>query len=290
MTTTYDATVRHTGLAFGESPRWHAGRLWFSDFYRHGVFSLGDDGERAELTVEGQPSGFGWQPDGTMLVVSMIDRRVLAVTPDGETRVHADIAGYCGYWANDMAVGPDGTAYVGNFGFDLDTWMDDGTPTPPSATNLVVLAPDGAVRQVVDDVLFPNGTVLTEDGRTLILAETLARRLTAFDVAADGTLHDRRVFAELKGPVFPDGICLDAEGQVWVATAHSPECLRIAEGGEVTAKVVTQKTTYACMLGGDNRTTLFVITAPTSHRGIARTTLDGQIESVEVEVRGAGYP
>ena len=125
MPTTYTAKVRHTGLSFGEAPRWHGGRLWYSDFYRHGVFSLGDDGERLELTVATQPSGLGWQPDGTLLVVSMTDHVVLAVGADGVARPHADISEYCGYWANDMVVAADGTAYVGNFGFDLDTWVEE---------------------------------------------------------------------------------------------------------------------------------------------------------------------
>jgi sugar lactone lactonase YvrE len=290
VTTTYDAKVVHTGLSFGEAPRWHDGRLWYSDFYRHGVFSLGADGERLELSVETQPSGLGWQPDGTLLVVSMTDTTVLAVAPDGTVRVHADISAYCGFWANDLVVGADGTAYVGNFGFDLDAWLAAGMTTEPTATNVVVLAPDGAVRQVVGDILFPNGTVLSPDGRTLIVAETLASRLVAFDVADDGTLSNRRTFAQLEGAVYPDGICLDAEGQIWIATAFTPECLRIAEGGEVTARVTTEKTTFACMLGGDDRSTLYLVTAPTSNHELAASARDGQIEAVVVDVPGAGRP
>jgi sugar lactone lactonase YvrE len=290
MTTTYDAKVIHTGLTFGESPRWHDGRLWFSDFYRHGVFSLGDDGERLELTVEAQPSGFGWQPDGTLLVVSMVDRRVLAVAPDGTQRVHAELAEYFGHWANELAVRHDGTAYVGNFGFDLDAWIDGGRATPPEPANLVVLAPDGTVLQVVGDLRFPNGTALSADGRTLILAETLAARLTAFDVAGDGTLSGRRVFAKLPRGSSADGICLDADGQVWVATASTSECLRVAEGGEVTATVGTHKTTFACVLGGDARSTLYVMTASTFHHAHAAGARDAQIEAATVDVPGAGFP
>jgi sugar lactone lactonase YvrE len=295
MTTTYTSTVRHRGLSFGEGPRWHDGRLWFSDFYRHGVYSLGDDGERLELTVTTQPSGLGWQPDGTLLVVSMTDHVVLAVGPDKVARRHADLSAHCGYWANDMVVAADGTAYVGNFGFDLDTWIEglssraEGEPIPPTATaSVVVIAPDGTIVQAVDEQHFPNGMVLTEDGGTLIVAETLARRLTAYDVAADGQLSSRRVFAELHTP--PDGICLDQEGQVWVANPLAPECLRIAEGGEVTATVTTDRACFACMLGGEGRRTLYLMTALSSAAKVASTTRDAQVESVIVDVPGAGLP
>lgn len=290
MTATYDAKVHHRGLSFGEAPRWHGDRLWFSDFYRHGVFSLGDDGERLELEVATQPSGLGWMADGTLLVVSMTDHRVLAVGVDGTTREHADISRYCGYWANDLTVGDDGTAYVGNFGFDLDTWIEEGMTTSPLATNLVAIASDGSVLQVVDEMQFPNGMVITPDGTTLIVAETLAQRLTAFDVSSDGSLSNRRTFAQLEGTVFPDGICLDADGEVWVATAFTPECLRIHEGGEVTARVVTEKTCFACMLGGEDRRTLFAVTASTSNAKAASKGRDGQIEAATVDVPGAGLP
>jgi sugar lactone lactonase YvrE len=295
MPTTYTPTVRHTGLSFGEAPRWHGGRLWFSDFYRHGVFSLGEDGERLELTVEGQPSGLGWQPDGTLLVVSMTDHVILAVGADGTAREHADISAYCGYWANDMVVAADGTAYVGNFGFDLDSWMEslgslpEGAPIPPTAsTSLVVIAPDGRVTQAVDDQHFPNGMVLGADGTTLIVGESLARRLTAYDVAADGTLSNRRVFAQLEVP--PDGICLDEEGQVWVANPLAPQCLRVAEGGEVTAVVTTERHCFACMLGGVDRRTLYLMTGLDSAAKVASVTRDAQIESAVVDVPGAGLP
>jgi sugar lactone lactonase YvrE len=294
--TEYEATVRHTGLSFGEAPRWHDGRLWYSDFFRHAVCSLGDDGERVEHELAAQPSGLGWLDDGTLLVVSMTDQRVLAVGRNGEVRTHADIAEHCGYWANDMVVAVDGTAYVGNFGFDLDAWLDgvqrrpEGAEVPrPPTTVLVVLAPDGSVRQLVEDLAFPNGVVLSEDGRTLIVAETMGGRLTAFDVAVDGTCSGRRTFAQLRGPV-PDGICLDAEGQVWMANALAPECLRVAEGGEVTARVATSQTSFACMLGGADRCTLFAMTAPTSTASAAAGTRDARVEAARVDVPGAGRP
>lgn len=286
---TATATVVHEGLSFGEAPRWHEGRLWFSDFYRHGVYSLGVDGERCELAVDGQPSGLGWQPDGTLLVVSMTDHRVLAWRGTGAPRQHADLSAHCGYWANDLTVGADGTAYAGNFGFDLDAWLQDPDRGPMRTANVVVLAPDGTIRQVVPDLSFPNGMVQSDDGRTLVVAETMAQRLTAFDVADDGTLSGRRTFAELRGS-FPDGICLDARGDVWVATAIRPELLRVREGGEVTGRVATSRTAFACMLGGEDRTTLFALTAPTSTASIASGRLDGLVESAVVDVAGAGRP
>jgi sugar lactone lactonase YvrE len=299
MVTTYPTTVRHTGLAFGEAPRWHEGRLWFSDFFRHGVYSLGDDGERLEVALahDAQPSGLGWRSDGTLLIVSMTDQVVLAVGADGVPRAHADVSEHCGYWANDMVVAPDGTAYVANFGFDIDLWLEQLADPPPEGaprlsprtTALIVVAPDGAILQVTGDLKFPNGMVLSEDGRTLVLAETTGSQLSAFDVAPDGMLSNHRPFATLPG-VAPDGICLDAEGQVWVANAMAPQCLRVAEGGEVTASVTTEKNCYACMLGGEDRTTLFLMTATTSTPKVASVARDAQIEVATVAVPGAGLP
>jgi sugar lactone lactonase YvrE len=293
--TTYTTTIRHTGLTFGEAPRWHDGRLWFSDFHRHGVFSLGDDGERLEHGFDAQPSGLGWQPDGTLLVVSMIDHRVLAVAPDGSVSTLADLSAHATFLSNDMVVSGDGSAYVGNFGYDIDAFLaEHGTrgvvePPGPPTTTIVALAPDGSVRQVVDDLSFPNGMVLTEDGATLIVAETTRLRLTAFAVSTDGTLSDRRVFAQLDG-VFPDGICLDADGQVWVANANGRECLRVRDGGEVTDRVETTTHSYACMLGGDDRRTLYVMTAPSSVAAVVSVTHDALIETASVDVPGAGLP
>jgi len=297
MASAHTARIIREGLRFGEAPRWHEGRLWFSDFYRHGVFSMAFDGtdERLELTVPGQPSGIGWMPDGSMLVVSMTDHTVLRWSPGTEPTPHASLEAFCGYWANDLVVSTDGTAYVGNFGFDLDTFLEthgvEGVLTPPGppTTNLVVLAPDGSVLQVVPDMAFPNGMVLDPSGTALIVAETMAMRLTRFDVAADGTLSNRRSFADLE-LVAADGICLDAEGQVWVANALAPEAVRIAEGGAVTARVSTSQTCFACMLGGEGRLSLYLMTAPTSTARRAASALDGRIEVAEVPVGGAGRP
>ncbi len=290
----YHTRVIHDGLAFGEAPRWHEGRLWFSDFYRHGVFSIDPEGrgERREFVVPGQPSGLGWAPDGALLAVSMTDQRLLRL--DADVTVVADLRPYCTFWANDLVVSQRGYAYVGNFGFDLDQRLAERGPTglmdpPPPTTTLVVVDLAGNVVQVVDDLAFPNGAVITPDGATLVVAETMAARLSAFTIAPDGTLHDRREWAALPR-VAPDGICLDVEGQIWVANARAPECLRVHEGGEVSARAVTTQTAYACALGGDDRRTLYVMSAPSSNRFSIGTTTRATIESCRVDAPGAGLP
>jgi sugar lactone lactonase YvrE len=290
----YGAHPVRDGLTFGEGPRWHDERLWYSDFYRHAIFSTHDGtDERLELMVPNQPSGLGWLPDGDLLFVSMTDQRVMRRHDDASV-LYCDISAYCGFWANDMVVSPTGYAYVGNFGFDLDLTLREIGPAgmmaaPPPTTNLVVIDPTGAVIQAVPDMDFPNGSVITPDGATLIVAETLKFRLSAFDVAADGTVSNRRVWAQLDF-VAADGICLDADGQVWVANALAKQCLRVKEGGETTSVVETSDYAYACMLGGKDRKRLFVMTAPTSDRFKIADAFVGKIEAADVEVPGAGWP
>jgi len=278
MTTT---TVLAEGLGFPEGPRWHEGRLWFSDFHDRCVRALSPDGALEEvLALDDSPSGLGWTPQGDLLVVSMERRMLLRVGADGP-QDHADLTGLTRVRANDMVVDASGGAYVSSFGFDLFTGA------APEPTVLVRVEPDGTVGVAADDVRFPNGMVLTDDGRTLVVAETYGARLTAFDVAGDGALTGRRVFAELPG-VAPDGICLDAEGQVWVATARTAEVLRVREGGEVTDRVAigSGSLSYACMLGGAEGRTLFVCTAPSWKEGHRQ----GRIEVATVEVGRAGRP
>jgi sugar lactone lactonase YvrE len=287
------ATVVASGLYFGEGPRWRAGRLWFSDFYAHAVKSLDTSGVvRTELEIDDQPSGLGWLPDGRLLVVAMRERRVLRVDPDG-VRVHADLADVAVHLANDMVVDTRGRAYVGNFGFDLDRELhargvESVLADHPRAT-LARVDPDGRVHVAADGLDFPNGAVITPDGRTLIVAETLGLRLTAFDVAADGSLANRRVWAPV-GQRAPDGICLDANGHVWIANAIAPECVLVAPGGEVVATVETDQPCFACMLGGEDRRTLHVLTAPTSVGAIAAAAPQGSIVSARVVTPGAGLP
>jgi sugar lactone lactonase YvrE len=230
-----------------------------------------------DLELDDSPSGLGWLPGGDLLVVSMVRRALLRVD-GGAPTVHADLAPLTRYRANDLVVDAVGRAYVSSFGFDLEGGA------PPEPTALLRVDPDGRVHVAARDVVFPNGMVLSPDGGTLVVAETYAARLTAFDVAADGSLSGRRVFADLPG-VAPDGICLDAEGQVWVATARSPEVLRVRDGGEVTARVAvgTGALSYACALGGDDGRTLFVCTAPGWRPGPRA----GRIEVARVEVPAA---
>jgi len=289
----FQTRVLREGLAFGESPRWHEGRLWFSDFYRQGIYSTDERGtsERREHVVATQPSGLGWLPNGDLLCVSMTDCTVLRVR-GGAQSMFADLAPYCGFWANDMVTSASGVSYVGNFGFDLHAVLrDEGAAglVPVPTTNLVVVDLDGRVIQVVDEMAFPNGSVLTSDGKTLIVGETLAFRLSAFDVHHDGTLSGRRVWAQMD-VVATDGMCLDADGQIWLANALTNQVLRVKQGGEITAVVETTQTAFACMLGGANRSTLYVMTAPTSDRFEIASSLTAKIEVVDVGVRGAGRP
>ena len=272
------------GLTFPEGPRWHDGRLWFSDFYTQRVVAV-DAGGRAEtmLEVPQRPSGLGWTPDGALLVVSMLDRRVLRVE-NGATRVLADLSAVATGPCNDMVVDGRGRAYVGNFGYDRHKGE------PPRTTCLARVDPDGRVTRAAEDLFFPNGTVITPDGRTMIVGETQGHRLTAFDVAPDGTLSNRRVWAQFDDAVFPDGICLDAEGAIWVSDARGSALLRVREGGKIDGNVSTgSRYAFACMLGGTDRRTLFVCTSAGSGPGMADKR-DGAIETVRVSVPGAGLP
>lgn len=274
-------------LCFPEGPRWHDGRLWFSDMHAHRVMALEPASGRAEVVLEvpAQPSGLGWRPDGTLLVVSMTDRCLLA--HDGEqTEVIADLSAVAPFHCNDMVVDAAGNAYVGNFGFDLhDPDADQRT------TTLVLVRVDGSVDVVADDLFFPNGAVITPDGRTLVVGESFGACLTAFSIADDATLGERREWARVRGAV-PDGICLDADGAVWMASPISHQVLRVAEGGEVLDEVRTsdERQPFACMLGGPDRRTLYVCTAIDSEPEAAVRHRAGRIEAVEVPVPGAGLP
>ncbi len=291
---TYQARVLREGLSFGEAPRWHDGRLWYSDFYRHGIYSIDEAGadERLEHEVPGQPSGLGWLADGDLLYVSMTDHRVMRLH-EGHASLFADVSRYCGFWANDMVVSASGVSYVGNFGFDLDATLRDvgveGLVAAATTTNVVVLGPDGDVRQVVPEMAFPNGSVITPDARTLIVGETMAFRLTAFAIESNGTLTNRRTWAQLEY-VATDGMCLDDEGQIWLAQANARRCLRVSEGGEITGVVETSQRAFACMLGGAGGRTLYVMSAPTSDHFKIADSRAAKIEVADVAVAGAGWP
>jgi len=282
------------GIYFGEGPRWRDGRLWFSDFYAHAVMSVSLAGDlRREFEIDDQPSGLGWMPDGSMLVVSMVKRQVLRRTSDGEISLHADLSAIAGFHCNDMVVDADGRAYVGNFGFDLDAAIEsrgvESVLADHPTARLACVSPDGAVSVAAGDMHFPNGPVITPDGKTLILGETLAGCLTAFDIGANGNLTNRRVWASI-APRVPDGICLDAEGAIWVANPIAPECVRIGEGGQVKEVIDTAAPCYACMLGGDDGRTLFMLTASSSNAHEAAATPSGRILVATVDAPHAGRP
>ena len=271
------------GLRFPEGPRWRDGQLYFSDQHAGRVLSLTPAGVLSEVVVvEHRPSGLGWDPEGRLLIVSMDDRKLLRFD-DGQLSEVADLSGLAPWHCNDMVVDAVGRAYIGNFGFDLDSGE---APTP---TGLIRVDPDGSAHLAATEIRFPNGTVVTPDGATLIIGESFGGCLTAFDVAADGGLSNRRVWAQLDGAV-PDGICLDAEGAIWSACPLTGRVLRVREGGEVTDVVtVNRRGAFACMLGGPDRTTLFVCTADASNPAETGS-LRGAIETCEVTVPGAGRP
>jgi sugar lactone lactonase YvrE len=280
-----------SGLFFGECPRWHDGRLWYSDFFDNAVFSVSPDGERrVEVDFDGEPAGLGWLPDGRLLFNSRLERVIYRREPDGMLVQHGDLKPWATWHANDMVVASNGQAYCGNFGFDLDGLYDGSVkPSAIAPASLVRVDPDGTSHEAAAGMEFPNGTVITDDDATLIIAESFGARLTAFDRAADGTLTNRRVWAALEG-IAPDGICLCADGSVWVANAAAPECVRVAEGGEVLERVTTSRNCYACMLGGDDRRTLYLVTAIDSNAAVARASRDGALEKVRTAVPGAGLP
>ncbi|MDA0163966.1 SMP-30/gluconolactonase/LRE family protein [Solirubrobacter ginsenosidimutans] len=287
------------GGSYFEGPRWHDGRWWVSDFYRHGVFALDPDGrEELVLEVAGQPSGLGWMPDGSLLVVSMLDHTLLRRAPDGTVTVHADLTEHCGGHLNDMTVDELGRAYVGNFGFDLMTFAD------PAGTGLVRVDPDGSAHVVADDLWFPNGTVL--DGDTLIVAETFAGRLTAFSIAADGALGDRRVWGQIAPTVTPgtieemlpnlgfapDGCCMDAEGHIWAADGLGGPPCRIAPGGEIVDELPLPDGlgAFACMLGGEDGRTLLLCAAPDFIEANRKDTREAVLLTTTVDVPHGGRP
>jgi len=271
-------------LTFPEGPRWHDGRLWFSDFYSHSVIAVDLEGNRETIcTVANQPSGLGWLPDGRLLVVSMLDRKVLRLEASGLVE-HADLSGVAHSKCNDMTVDGAGRAYVGNFGFDYREGEEE------RKTNVARINPDGSISVAADDFFFPNGIAITPDGKTMIVAESWARKLTAFDKAGDGTLSNRRTWGEGGDDWVPDGICMDAEGAVWIADPVKKQALRIADGGEILERVDTGgRGAYAVALGGEDRRTLLIATNVYSNKDHAGDPT-GRIEMVRVDVPGAGWP
>lgn len=286
------------GFSYLECPRWHEGRLWLSDFYQHEVVAISSDGTREVMArVPQQPSGLGFLPDGRALIVSMRDRKVLRREHSGELALHADLMHLAPWHLNDMIVDAKGRAYVGNFGWDLMSGA------PAQTTCLIRVDPDGRASVAADDLMFPNGTGITADGKTMIISESFAGRLSAFDIATDGTLSGRRVWAQLgdvptefHGDIpdtvsVPDGLCLDAEGAVWVADAIRHCVVRVAEGGRELDRVSTgDMGVYACMLGGADGRTLYLCAAPSFVESERKDTQDAKVLSTRVKVPHAGLP
>lgn len=272
------------GLCFGEGPRWHAGALWLSDMHAHQVIKVTEQGSITQIVdVPNQPSGLGWLPGGDLLIVSMLDRSILRF--DGKhLQCHADLSQLASFHCNDMVVDGQGRAYVGNFGFDL------AAREKPRPAELICVEPDGSARIAADELMFPNGTVITPDGTTLIVAETFGTRLSAFDINTNGDLCNRRVWAELPRGAVPDGICLDTDGGVWSASPTTCECIRQIEGGEITHRVEVDQGAFACMLGGADGTTLYILTADSSDPAECKANRQGRIDYCEAPFAGAGWP
>ncbi|HET9005493.1 MAG TPA: SMP-30/gluconolactonase/LRE family protein [Actinomycetes bacterium] len=273
-----------TGLAFGESPRWHDGRLWFSDMGAEEVVAVDLEGNSEVIArIPAMPMGIGWLPDGRLLIVSALDGRLLRREPDGSLVTHADLTSLAEHPWSDMVVDGRGNAYIGNIGFEFP----DGEFAPGI---LALVTPDGAARQVADGVAFANGMAVTPDNSTLILAESYANRLTAFDIEADGSLSNRRVWADLGGGV-PDGICLDAENAVWYGDVPNQRCVRVGEGGEVLQAIELDRGCFACTLGGPYRSTLFLMAAEFSAASMAgEAPPTGQVLTAAAPVPGVGWP
>jgi sugar lactone lactonase YvrE len=294
-----EITTVLTGFSFLEGPRWHDGRIWVSDFYTHRVVSALEDGsdQRVEAEVPAQPSGLGWLPDGRLLVVSMHDRRLLRREDDGSLVTHADLADRVSGHLNDMVVDGEGRVFVGNFGFDLM----GGAPLEPAG--LLRVDPDGTVTDVADDMWFPNGSVITDEG-VLLVDETFGNRISAFDIAPDGSLRNRRTWAafgslpterELEKAlpevhVAPDGCCLDAEGALWVADGLGGRVIRVREGGEIVEEIKPGMGVFACALGGHDGRTLFVCAAPDFAEEARKNAREASLLAVRVDVPHAGRP
>ena len=285
-----------SGFGFLEAPRWRENRIWFSDFYTHRVLSALEDGSdlRTEAEVPRQPAGLGWLPDGRLLVVSMIDRKVLRREADGTLVTHADLSSHATGHANDMVVDAAGRAYIGNFGFDLM----GGAPL--ETTSLHRVDPDGTVTEVATDLWFPNGSVITPGG-VLIVNETFGNRCTAFDLTPDGQLANRRTWAQF-GPlpadraiekvlassaVGADGCCLDAEGALWIADATGGRLIRVRGGGEISDELRPDSPVYACALGGADGRTLYACAAPDFDATARAAAQEATLIAYRVEVPAA---
>lgn len=273
------------GFVFLEGPRWHDGRLYFSDMWGHAIHAMTEAGAVTRVAeVPNRPSGLCFMPDGSLVTVSMADRKLMRVGSDGTLSQYADLSALAPADINDTVVDSAGNVYVGHFGYDIFVGEE------AKLASLILVTPDGRSRVCAPDMNFPNGAVITKDGRTLICAETFASVLTAFDRAGDGTLSNRRVWANL-GDEHPDGICLDAEGAIWVSCFTSGQFIRVQQGGKITERIATPgKRAVACNLGGADGRTLFGLTYKGEISDIASGAREARIEVCKVEVPAAGSP
>ena len=273
------------GIAFGESPRWHDGRLWFSDWGAQEVVAVDEQGNR-EVMVRVEfpsfPMCIDFAADGRLLLVAGRDARLVSHEPDGSLATYADLRGLSTSPWNDIVVDSAGNAYVDNIGFDFP-----GGQFKPGT--LAVVSSDGIARLVADDLAFPNGIALTPDEGTLIVAESYAERLTAFEIDGDGDLRNRRVWAETPGD-HPDGICVDSDGAVWYADVGNRRCVRVREGGEVLNTVECDRGSFACVLGGADNSTLFIVAQEWSAEGMRSGARSGQVLAVPTPAWRAGRP
>jgi sugar lactone lactonase YvrE len=287
---TRETRVLLSGLGMGESPRWHDGRLWFSDWGTNEIFAVDLDGKCDVMGRGGGGSGWAtnWLPDGRMLISGA---ELIRVEPDGSRVQHADLSHISPYGWSEITVDGRGNIYVNTINFDFADF-NDVIASGQALGKIALVTRDDDVREVADDLGFPNGMVVTPDNTTLIVAESFARRLTAFDIAADGSLSNRRVWADVTG----DGICIDAEGAVWCSDVGPDEgsvCHRIREGGEVLDRIELDRPCYACMLGGEDGRTLFMVVAkwfgPDRIDELVQAKT-GQVLTARVTVPHAGWP
>ncbi len=280
----FSPTVLADNFVFLEGPRWHEGELWIADMWGHKVHRISPAGVVADvIEVPQRPSGLGFMPDGTLLIVSMADRCVYKLD-DGNLVLHADLSSTADADINDMIIDKQGRSYVGNFGYDLLGGAD------PKDAELVLIEADGSHRVVANELMFPNGMVLMNNESTLVVAETFANRLTAYDRDSNGDLNNRRVFAEL-GEVTPDGICLDVEGGIWVASFMTGDFIRVVDGGAITDRFsVGNKAAVACQLGGEDNHTLYCMTFAGEMSDLGTGKRLACIETVTVDIAGAGSP
>ena len=275
-----------TGFAFAENPRWHDGRLYFADIHGGRVCAMAVDGEvETLLAPPDSPSGIGFMPDGSLLVVAVHDLKIMRWR-NGSLSEHADLSHLAKVGLNDMLVDPQGYAYAVQCGFD---WRAGDAP---GAAALLGVRPDGSVSIAADGLMTGNGMALSPDGRTFVIAESGACRLSAFERSSDGQLSQRRVFAQLPDGWYPDGICLDSEGGAWVAACYGPGVIRVEDGGRVTHLVpmADGRNAFACTFGGPDRRTLYICTAAKEEPGEARARMSSRIEAIDVGFTGAGLP